>query len=305
MKRVRTMKKKIAKSTWRAGAFISCMLLTLGLTLPVAADDYTGGSDWAVTFNSSGKSLDSNFTRDQFQEVFKSMQPGDSAKVTLALKNDYGDAVNWYMDNDIISSLEQSSGDAETSGGVYTYQLVYKSPNENTERGLFQSGSVGGEYQNRDKSQQGLVEINDSYMRNYDENNVNRETGEAYFYLDNLKSGQQGTISLYMKLDGETQGNYYQDTLASLQMKFAVDLTKQSTPPANTTTTTTNVQSGGTRNVSTIVKTGDTSNNMLFITMAAAAGVVLLVLAVISMKLRKQEAAGQAEDPSDKRKEDL
>ena len=44
---------------------------------------------------------------------------------------------------------------------------------------------------------------------------------------------------------------------------------------------------------------------MLFITMAAAAGVVLLVLAVISMKLRKQETAGQAVDPSDKRKEDL
>ena len=48
---------------------------------------------------------------------------------------------------------------------------------------------------------------------------------EDYFYLDTLSTNQSAKITLKVALDGETQGNDYQDTLANLMMKFAVELT--------------------------------------------------------------------------------
>ena len=46
---------------------------------------------------------------------------------------------------------------------------------------------------------------------------------EEFFYLDRLVPGGDGIVTLKVELDGETQGNTYQNTLASLQMNFAVE----------------------------------------------------------------------------------
>ena len=46
---------------------------------------------------------------------------------------------------------------------------------------------------------------------------------EDYFYLGRLESGEEGRVLLTVELEGETQGNDYQDTLARLQMNFAVE----------------------------------------------------------------------------------
>ena len=48
---------------------------------------------------------------------------------------------------------------------------------------------------------------------------------EDSFYLDTLKSGEAGEISLRVALDGETQGNDYQNTLARLRLNLAVEET--------------------------------------------------------------------------------
>ncbi len=46
---------------------------------------------------------------------------------------------------------------------------------------------------------------------------------DDFFYLDRLDAGKAGSVHLKVILDGETQGNGYQDTLARLQMNFAVE----------------------------------------------------------------------------------
>ena len=262
------MIKNFKKTLLRTGSVAAGMLLAVCLAVPVMATPENPDNTFSgtVTFNAAGNKLENEFTDGQFQATFSDMLPGDDAKVTLTLTNANAKAVNWYMDNDILSSLEDNSS---ASGGAYTYSLSYKGPGENA-RELFNSDTVGGE------DSIGLDEINNSFMSNYDTSNVNR-SGERFFALGNIGSGKSGTLTLYIKLDGETQNNDYQNTLAQMAMKFAVEITDSGT----STTTNTNK----------VVKTGDDSKNLFYMILAASAGVVLLFLALAGMKMRKQEAA--------------
>ena len=85
-----------------------------------------------------------------------------------------------------------------------------------------------------------------------------------------------GSISLVVSLDGETQGNDYQDTLADLQMNFAVELNV--TPTEEEQSRRTN-----------IVKTSDESDlGGLFAAMTVS-GVLLLGMAVYSLRQGRKE----------------
>ena len=52
-----------------------------------------------------------------------------------------------------------------------------------------------------------------------------------FFSLDTLEPGENGTVNLTVGLDGESQGNIYQDTLAKLMMNFAVEDNSNPTTP--------------------------------------------------------------------------
>ena len=94
---------------------------------------------------------------------------------------------------------------------------------------------------------------------------------EDYFYLGRLSKNEQAMIRLYVQLDGETQGNAYQDTLAKLQMNFAVEgVTTQ-----------------------TVVKTGDQSPIAMISMAALGCAVVLLVLAILAMRMNRKKGAEQ------------
>ena len=87
-------------------------------------------------------------------------------------------------------------------------------------------------------------------------------------YMDKLTTGQGGVVELKILLDGETQGNSYQDSLADLRMRFAVELTP----------------------IGKIIKTGDESMNVspFYIGMAVS-GLLFLVLAVDGLRQRKKQ----------------
>ena len=72
---------------------------------------------------------------------------------------------------------------------------------------LYSSDTVGGE--EAAGGEEGLHEI--------------ANTPGEYFYLERLQQGETGRVTLWMRVDGETQGNGYQETLAHLQMNFAVE----------------------------------------------------------------------------------
>lgn len=146
----------------------------------------------------------------------------------------------------------------------HTYILTYKDAKGATKT-LFSSDTVGGE---NTIGGGGLNEVNSAL--------------KDYFYLDTLSSGQSGSVELTVALDGETQGNDYQNTLADLQVNFAVQLNDTATPNQPS------------KNTSTWVKTGDDTNLVPYFIAAGAGGVLLLGLGAYSISMRKKDKKGEA-----------
>ena len=235
------MKKKVF-------AFIVVLSLILTLPLAVYADHLSGGSGWTVEFTKDEK-LESNFSSSSIADAARGLQPGDDLTVTIRLINSSGKTADWYMLNEIIRSLEDTQTNA--AGGAYAYQLTY-APSVGQLVTLYDSETVGGELNGSEP--EGLNEV-DSALKNY-------------MALETMRSGNSGTVTLKVSLDGETQGNSYQDSLADLRMRFAVEVTP----------------------IGKIIKTGDESMNVspFYIGMAVS-GLLFLVLAVDGLRQRKKQ----------------
>ena len=117
-----------------------------------------------------------------------------------------------------------------------------------------------------------------------------------FFYLDTVNNGEGGIITLEVALDGETQGNSYQDTLADLQMNFAVelrdDLPTQPTPnqPGNPPTPVDDTQptpEPGRR--TDIVRTSDESQLPLLAAISGVTGLMLLGYCIYCFREHKKK----------------
>ena len=235
------MKKKIL-------CLAMAMLLMLSMSINVLAEDFVGSNEWTVSFD--GDKMNSNFKSAEMTEDILNILPGDSITLQVNLKNTDDEKSDWYMTNEVLQTLEESNDSAE--GGAYTYILTYVDP-AGGEVVLYSSEVVGGE----GSKEEGLHQATDGL--------------EDYFYLGRLSKNEQAMIRLYVQLDGETQGNAYQDTLAKLQMNFAVEgVTTQ-----------------------TVVKTGDQSPIAMISMAALGCAVVLLVLAILAMHMNRKKGAEQ------------
>lgn len=265
------------------------LLLVAGLvaSMPMAAYAETshGSSKWKVSFTEN-KEMETNFKSSDLDEVIYGMQPGDTAVLKMNLENQNATTTDWYMTNKILYSLEDRSQNSETGGGAYTYKLVY-ADKDGKKNVLFDSETVGGE--GASKAGEGLRQATDAL--------------EDYMYLDTLAKGQRGSLTLQVGLDGETQGNDYQDTLADLQMNFAVELNEENRQgPPPTPTNRPNVPNRptyapGRPNTETLydlgtptamVQTGDDTELDKYIIAACASGAVLLILSVYGQAVRRK-----------------
>ncbi len=236
-----------------------CLVCSISVTAHAGHKETTIGSVW---FNTDGKTMSNDFQKNltdknvesALLDRLSSLQPGDDVTFTINLRNDYSKSTNWYMTSKIVSSLEEGTA----RDGAYTYRLWYKNNTSGKETEIFNSNRVGGD------SSSGLMEINKALKEDYDKN------GEKYFYLDNLSRGQGGQIFLNIELDGETQGNAYQDRLADLKMNFAVQVAEQS----GTTTSTTSSRSAP--------KTGDEHNLLPYYIAMIISGLLFLYFALDS-----------------------
>ena len=254
------------------------LLLAVSLLASMAMTAYAetshGNPDWAVTFTSEKKMV-SNFKTADLNDVILGIQPGDNVIITLALKNENNTATDWYMTNEVLYSLEDRSANAGTSGGAYTYKLAYTGP-DGEEDILFDSDTVGGE--GASGAGEGLRQATDALS--------------DYFFLDTLKKGQSGKVVLEIALDGDTQGNDYQDTLADLQMNFAVEETtgprlvpvEEGNDPSVTPVPGT--PDGTQRGTGQPPKTSDESDIFPYVGLALASGIGLLAMALYSLKIR-------------------
>ncbi len=263
------MKKRILTSALLAGAL---------LFAPATAQAETLATERNVTFTQDNKLSEDRSASDVNSAVYD-LQPGDDITITLNLKNDNASASNWYMTNEVLQSLEETAGSG-ASGGAYEYELVYTAPDGARET-LFTSDTVGGE---NNGSRVGLKAATSGL--------------EDFLYLDTLEPGQSGAVTLRVALDGETQGNDYQNTLASLQMNFAVDTTT-----VNTRTEERTVQGdpvpveddgsqggsgdGGSARTG-IVRTGDEDDLVPYIIAAGVSGILFLILAILGVKEQKK-----------------
>lgn len=239
-----------------------CLFACTGME--ARADDLFGQSGWKVTFTAENK-MESNFGSGDMDEAISGMQPGDNITFTLDLGSQNSSVTDWYLTNKVIQSLEDTSKNANTGGGAYTYYLAYTGANRTVV--LFDSDTVGGEGSGGLKDATGGL--------------------ENYIYLDTLSSGQSGRITLRVALDGETQGNAYQDTLANLQMQFAVEVR-----PGPTTV----VEEGppgtpqpGTPGRTIIVRTGDDTNLVPYVVAMAVSGILFLLLGIYGVRQNKKE----------------
>ena len=107
---------------------------------------------------------------------------------------------------------------------------------------------------------------------------------EQFFYLDHLKKGEQGYITLTVALNGETHGNGYQNTLARLQLNFAVEKTggggggsdKTILTPGSTSV----IYSPG------AVQTGDPGGMVFWSVIALVSGLALLICGLMYQRNR-------------------
>ncbi len=258
----------------KSAAMLCTCALLLGAGSRVQAEDYQGEDGWSVRFLGNG--LESNFKTSDINDAIYNLQPGDSIAITVALENGGGKSTDWWMTNRVLRSLEDTQEAA--SGGGYTYTLIYENP-EGTEQILFTSDTVGGEKEGGDGA--GLKEATDSL--------------EEYFFLDALDTGERGYIYLTVALDGETQGNAYQDTLADLQMNFAVE---ETTGPRLVPVEEDDPGSGedpdspdspGGRGTRRPPKTSDDADIFPYAALSLVSGTGLLFLALYSMKQARKE----------------
>lgn len=240
---------------------IIALVLAFALSLPhpVFAEDLSPkGTNWHVTYTAKKKMV-SNFDGEDFNDILRNLQPGDELTATVNIKNSNKKKTDWYMSNEVLKSLEDQSQTAE--GGAYSYKLVYTNSN-GKDKVLYDSDTVGGEDENVPEELEGLNEATDNL--------------DDYFFLDTLNSGKGGKVTLHVALDGETQGNDYQDTLAQIRMNFAVE---ENVPGNNKK----KKKKGNT------AKTGDENNMMLYFALAGISGLALAGLGGYSLKIRKKE----------------
>lgn len=193
-----------------------------------------------AVFTSEGK-MNFNPT-DTIRSQLSGMQPGDTMILHIPVLNQYEKATDWYMKNWVQESLEDKSANHATEGGGYTYHLTYTGPGtSSTGDVLYDSERVGGDTILGER--EGLHEATASL--------------EGYFFMDSLQPNQGGEVVLTLVLDGESQGNDYQDTLGILNFQFAVEM-----GDANRT----------------VVKTGDPFDLGPFYLVMFISGIVILYL---------------------------
>lgn len=265
-----------AQPLLRAGLAASFALaLSLAAPATALAEHLTGAVGWLVTYTAGG-TMEDNYSTQEYIDEVRGLQPGDDITFTVKLSHQNDGSADWYMANDVIESLEDADDDASDSS--YEYTLTYDGPT--TSRTIYDSKAVGGD------DTGGLREADGSLVE--------------YFYLDNLSKGQSGSVTLKVKLDGETEQNAYFDTLGKLKVRFAVepDSNKPNEPtnPDNPTPTPSNPVNPS----NPIVKTGDDTHLFPFYVAMVVSGVVFLVLAVMGVRMRRQEDAPQGAGPQRK-----
>ena len=244
--------------------------LAVGIAAPATAfaAHLTGAEGWSATYINSGTNgkmvenypdAGSGGSLNGIADSIGHLQPGDDITFTISAIHENDKEADWYVSNDVVTTLEDSKAAAE--GSNYEYLLMWEGPSET--RTLYDSEHVGG----TDSS--GLSEATNAL--------------DDFIFLERMKKGQRGKLTLKVSLNGETEGNAYFDTLAQLKVRFAAQ------PVTESSTTNNNNGVQGDSKVRDMVKTGDEVRLFPFYVAMFVSGVLILILAITGVRERRRE----------------
>ena len=224
-------------------SILTALVLLLSLTVTAVAAEADNNEDLgSLEYNGAKLIASSDFA--DLNDYLSGMEPGDSVLFTVTLKNNGGEDADFWMKNDAIQSFEDNK---KASGGAYTYILSYNGEE------LYNNETVGGDVADDLAKRGGLHEATEAL--------------KSFFFLDTLKSGASAKVTLYVALDGLTQGNSYQDELSKINLTFGVE--------------------------DRMVITGDQTKTLPFYIALAASGAVLAVVLVV-LAIRKRKGGEKA-----------
>lgn len=246
-------------------ALMIAMIAGSAMAASAESFDYTD-KDFHCYYDGS---MDTNFTAKTVAQAVEDLQPGDDMTFKVTYQNKSGDTTDWYMENAIEKTLEQTRERKTAVGGIdtaenggYSYELIHIDKN-GAEDVLFNSEGLdkvfGGEDDKAETGREGLKQATNAL--------------EDWFYIQTLEPGETGEVILKVALEGETEVNDYMDTDGGLNVRFAVEVPEK-----------------GTKKIIKRVNTGDYTNVTKWVAIMIAAAVLLLILAVISRKKDRKEA---------------
>lgn len=158
-------------------------LCTLAMTcVPVVAQD-----DTVVTFDGDSNKFIIVESADQ---GFEGMMPGETREVSVRLKNDNKDSMDFFMSAEILDNIaEKGNKDA-----VYDFSIA--KDNE-----VFFSTVIGAENNT----------IGEEYLT--DDNNIKLAT---------LAKGQESLVTISLHLDGDSAENAYMNQEGQIGLRFSV-----------------------------------------------------------------------------------
>ena len=215
------------------------LMITLGMSQAVFAENQTANGG-TYTYNGNDITDPNSFDIDK---AIGDLEPGDDLTITFTYTNASDETTYWYMEDQIVTALEETAGKPENGG--YTFTLTDSGPNGTTT--ICDSDKVGGE----GSPLEGLKAATDAT--------------DEWFFIHELAPTQSGKTTLYIALDGESQVNSYMNTSGKLRVNYAVD----TQAPGKDTVINKNT------------KTGDTFNP-LFAIVALTAALLAALLAVLS-----------------------
>lgn len=126
-----------------------------------------------------------------------------------------------------------------------------------------------------------------------------KELGRSFFLVDTLSQGQTGRVELTVTLEGETQGNDYQDTLADLTMEFAVERRPSPVYDRRSPKHRTVVRDGeiiydddvplANLIQTDTVRTSDDNRLLFFTALTLVSGLALLLMALYCRRIKRRE----------------
>jgi hypothetical protein len=218
-------------------SILTAFVLLLSLTVTAVAAEADKKEDLG-TVEYNGTKLVSDLN--DLNAYLSGMEPGDSVQLTVTLKNSSGKDADFWMENRTLQSFEDNN---KAAGGAYTYILSYNG------KELYNNASVGGDVADDIAEKGGLYEATEAL--------------KDFFFLDTLKNGDSAKVTLYVALDGLTQGNSYFDALSKVNLKFAVE------------------------DHAEVIVTGDRTNTLPFFIALAASGIALVAVLILVIRRRK------------------